>query len=486
MIAISALHLCFLPWAFGGVDAWSQFVSLGLALGAAALALLPRRHSSRSHSEVDPCIPMWPRLRSFPVFWAGLALFAYVAAQGCNPAFERKFDESTWWLVRIAHRWWMPSGMKTPFDEMNTWRTLVIWGSCWLTVCALWVGVTRRRSILWMLTILTANAAALAAFGIVQRAAGATAVYSVRTVQGTHFVAALIYENHASAFFSLLACVAFGLLLRAATGDVSDQDRSGSAGIFMLFGVLSVVGLVLSFSFAGMALFGSALLVMVLAWLWHNARARSRSRSALPIFIMAALLLLTTTVLFATVGYRDLQKKIATMKAGGGIDEVKIRLLADTRGWEMFTDRWLFGWGAGDFRYGFTKYQHREPALSFRGNERLRWEHAHDDWLELLIELGVIGIIPIGFMLGYWIREFYRVRLCKNLARLSILSGLTALAVHALFDFPLQNPAILTTACALLPLLVRWAEIETPDGQECRRTDSHCVDTRNPGRSTAC
>jgi hypothetical protein len=486
VVALSSLNLCFLPWAFGGVDPWSEIVGLGLAVAAAVAALLPRRPEHLSAHNTGWRRQIWPRLRSFPVFWAGLALFAYLTAQACNPAFEHKFDDTTWWLVRLDHLRWMPAGMKVPFDEMNTWRTLVVWGSCWLIVCALWVGITRRRSILWILTALTANAAAFAGFGIVQRAAGVTRVYSVRPVQNAHFVAALIYENHASAFFSLLACIAIGIVLHKFRRAGSDQDRSGSIGIFMLSAVLSIVGLMLSCSFAGIALFGAALLVIALVWFWCNARTAFRSDDALPVLIIVALLLLATTALLVSVGYRDLQKRIASTTADGAMDELKIRLLVDARGWEMFTDRWLFGWGAGDFRYGFTKYQHREAALSLRGDKRLRWEHAHDDWLEYLVELGVAGIVPIVFMAAYWLREIFRVRLWRSPARLAILCGLVALAIHALFDFPLQNPAILITACALLPLIVRWAEIEPPDDPRCRRSGIHGVDTPNPWGPNAC
>jgi hypothetical protein len=53
-----------------------------------------------------------------------------------------------------------------------------------------------------------------------------------------------------------------------------------------------------------------------------------------------------------------------------------------------------------------------------------------------------------------------KLRLWRRLAALPILGGLVLLAVHAFVDFPLQNLAILVTATALLPLVVRWGEIE--------------------------
>jgi O-antigen ligase len=460
LIALTILNLCFLPWAFGGVDSWSQLVSLGISVATAVVALLPRRSANRSGDDNESPDLMWPRLLGFPVFWAGLALFAYVAAQACNPAFEYESDHHAWWLNRIDPIPWMPAGMDAPFEISNTWRTLVIWGSSWLTVCALWVGITRRRSVLWILTAMAVNAAIFASFGIIQKAAGATAIYSVRPVQDIHFVSALIYENHASAFFSLVGCVSIGLVLRALRRGRSSTALSGLPGIFMLFSLLSIVGLLLSCSAAGFVLFGAALLVVAAAWLWRNTRAAFHPGGSLPVLMIAALLSISTGVLLVSVGRRDLQKKIEAMVGGGGAGEIKIRLLADARGWEMFADSWALGWGAGDFQYGFTKYQHREDALRTRGDERLRWEHVHNDWLELLIELGVVGFAPVAFILGYWLFGIFRSCMWKDPSKLAMLAGLAALATHAFFDFPLQNPAVLMTACVLLPLLIRWTEME--------------------------
>ena len=130
----------------------------------------------------------------------------------------------------------------------------------------------------------------------------------------------------------------------------------------------------------------------------------------------------------------------------------------------MFEDRWLTGWGAGSFRYGFTKYQRREQDLEYMAGDRVRWEHVHDDWLELLIEVGVIGALPVAAMLAFWVSKVATMRLWRRLAALPMLSGLVLLGIHAFVDFPFQNLAILATATALLPLLVRWGEIEREAG----------------------
>lgn len=131
LLALVALHLCFLPWALGTMHVWSQLTSLGLGAAGMVLALIPRTYSgdyalpmshqvsglfaSVSQSEnrgqtpgwqlsrhaggaTDPGLAaasnrepatassqasgqattmrltMWPRLLRFPLFWIGLAL----------------------------------------------------------------------------------------------------------------------------------------------------------------------------------------------------------------------------------------------------------------------------------------------------------------------------------------------------------------------------------------------------------------------------
>ncbi|HTB80878.1 MAG TPA: O-antigen ligase family protein [Opitutaceae bacterium] len=456
LVTLVALNLGFLPWAFGGVDVWSQLASAGLALGAIVVALLPRLPVDGAVVHLE----RWPRLRRFPVFWAGLVLFAYMIVQALNPAFDYQSEGTTWWLVPLDHAGWLPAGMRVPFDDMSIWRSLVIWGSCWLTVCALWTGITHRRSILWLLMALSVNAFVFAAFGLVQRASGTVEVYWTRPVGFPYFFAAIIYKNHASAFFGLLAFVTIGLTIRAFWQSRRHRERSNPGIILLLFALILMLAIALSFSFSGMILFGAGLLLVMPVTLWRYAKAFPRSRSRIPVLLTVSLLLLLTAGLGAASGYADLRDKVHALMAGDGRHSARERWLAARGGWKMFEDRWATGWGAGCFRYGFTKYQHEEPELTRWRQLRLRWEHVHDDWLELLIEFGVIGSLPVVFMMAYWFRQIVRLHLWRKPAICPILCGLGILCLNGLFDFPFHNPAVAATAGALLPLITRWGELD--------------------------
>ena len=463
LTALVALNLCFLPWAFGGVDAWSQLVSGGLALAAMIVALLPCRPASPAAGRrAGFRMGTWQRLRRFPIFWAGLALLGYMLAQAMNPAFEYKTDGTAWWLVRLDHVAWLPAGMKAPFGETNSWRSMLLWGTCWLTTCALWARLPHRRTILRLLTALSVNGFVFAAFGIAQRAGGAVKIYGVRSVGFPYFLAAIIYKNHAAAFFSLLTSVTIGLAVHAFWRSRRAGPRSNPGVVLLFFAFILMLAVGLSFSVSGIALFGAGFLVVVAAAIRQYLKAFPASQgNRLPVILTAGVLLLLAAGLGAASGYRDFRYKARVMIEGNASHSLKTRWLAARRGWEMFTDRWAFGWGAGCFEYGFTKYQHKEPELTHWHQFQLRWEHVHDDWLELLIELGVVGSIPVVLMAVCWFREIIRLRLWRKPPLLPLLGGLGALVLYGFFDFPFHNPAVALTAAALLPLIVRWGELES-------------------------
>jgi O-antigen ligase len=118
----------------------------------------------------------------------------------------------------------------------------------------------------------------------------------------------------------------------------------------------------------------------------------------------------------------------------------------------MFRDFPLTGAGFGSFREVFVGYV---PA-----GEGFRWDHVHNDYVELLLEGGVIAAV-----LTLWLLVGYSRRLGRSLrgsapvspARLGLLVGVAALAVHALVDFNHQVPAnaLLWVACCALLLPVR-------------------------------
>ena len=55
-----------------------------------------------------------------------------------------------------------------------------------------------------------------------------------------------------------------------------------------------------------------------------------------------------------------------------------------------------YGWGAGSYRWVSPYFQAQQKELTDK-NGRLvfRATHAHNDWLQMVAEWGVVGVIPI-------------------------------------------------------------------------------------------
>ncbi|MDA0991371.1 MAG: O-antigen ligase family protein [Verrucomicrobia bacterium] len=97
----------------------------------------------------------------------------------------------------------------------------------------------------------------------------------------------------------------------------------------------------------------------------------------------------------------------------------------------------VFGTGFGTFRHVFPAFQ-SAPI-------QLRWLHAHNDWLQLLVEGGVVGaVLFLMFALGCLRYVLRRLKGAPDRARLVIfglLFGITTIAIHSLFDYGLRKPA---------------------------------------------
>lgn len=457
MTVTTALGLVWLPWAFGGVDPWAQGVAAALTTLGFAAALRPRsRRAAGSPARA---------LLRFPVFWAGLALFAYVAGQQLNPAYVHRVLGHEWWLEAQPCIGWLPAGMTVPFADAGPLRTLLLWYPPWAAACALWIGATRRVVVITLLNVVAANGFVLAAFGLVQLAAGRNSIYGIRSAPSAEIFASFIYRNHAAAYFNLVLAVVIALALHTL------RRRSGAGGhgpaiLYCLFALTALAAVVLSFSLAGAVLLlaGGTLLAGVTLVRFRREIARRPIRW---ISVVAALVLAGAVGTFAAAsGGTPLREHLRIKLEGGARQSLRSRLLADRRGLEMFGDRPLLGWGAGCFRYGFTKYQHRELEITGTGLARHFWEHLHNDWLEILIELGVIGAAPLVVVLAAAGGFLVRRRFWRQPFLLWGVAGLGVLGVHALIDFPLQNPAVLFTASCVLGLLARWSQLAAGNGPD--------------------
>lgn len=102
-------------------------------------------------------------------------------------------------------------------------------------------------------------------------------------------------------------------------------------------------------------------------------------------------------------------------------------------------------WGTGYGTYGYIEPKYREDAPS---REQPGWYyHAHNDYLEILVEGGIVGLalvvaaLAMVYRRGYHALERYRGRTEAGLA-LGALLAFTALVLHSFGEFGAHIPAI--------------------------------------------
>jgi O-antigen ligase len=80
--------------------------------------------------------------------------------------------------------------------------------------------------------------------------------------------------------------------------------------------------------------------------------------------------------------------------------------------------------------------------------------HAHNDYAELALEMGVAGILLMVLFLGWWGRASWRAWLgdAGPYARAASIAS-AAILVHSLVDFPLRTAAISGVFAMCLALL---------------------------------
>lgn len=461
LLWVVAAHLVFLPWALGGVRVWAQWISLAFSLLSFALALWPRHYTSEHTGAAEFRLVPWPKLLKFPIFWLGLALLGLVTIQGLNPAWEYQNNGKIWWMHAISHVDWLPTGIRGPFVQASglvqggPWRNLLIYSSAWLTVCAIWVGFTRRRTVQRLFTAIAINGVALSIFGLAERMLGTTKLFWLLDSPNPSFFSSFIYKNHAGGYLNLTLAVACGLAAWHYLRGVRRLEKSNPSGVFAFLATCIAVSVLISYARGATFIMLIYLCIVVAAFIVHQIRLPKEARQ--PVIAIALLLVFG---FFLKTGLSALHSDLAwdrLRQAMSGQDvSVEARQMANRASFQMLQEHWAGGTGSGSFPFLFPLYQQHVPMIA----KSQFWPHAHNDILEFPIELGAPGMLIILGGFAFWTIALLRNFAWQNPLTASVVLGAGCMLGMAWGEFVFQCPAILITWCALWPVCVLWAQLE--------------------------
>jgi O-antigen ligase len=183
-----------------------------------------------------------------------------------------------------------------------------------------------------------------------------------------------------------------------------------------------------------------------------------RHNKGLQVTVIATFALVLVGLLW-WVGGKDLTSRVSSIatethtELSGGM-----RLSIDRDALRMFRQKPVLGWGLGTFPIVYPQF--RSFYTTFFVNE------AHNDYLQLLSEMGLLGL---GTMIWFMVVLYrHAIRKMDNwtsdvsgAVTLACTLGITGIMVHSLLDFNLQVPAnaalyyVLCTIAAAPPLWQR-------------------------------
>ena len=228
-----------------------------------------------------------------------------------------------------------------------------------------------------------------------------------------------INHNHFAGFLIMV------LPLTLVTG-VSGQRSNG----IMYLGAAGLMILALLFSRSRMGLV-AGLVPLALLGVYFFTKMRRR-------FAAAALLAVPLVVLLygAWIGLKPVGERFQFLAQPGYLTaEGRLTIWKDT--WQLVRQRPLLGWGPGTFPSLYPTVR-TEPS-------DLRWMEAHNDYLQLLAELGVIGLllflVPMAALWRSLARQAWREDGLTGAMEAAIAASMAGLLVHSLTDFHLYVPA---------------------------------------------
>lgn len=402
------------PFKFGGTPLVTLFVVL--------VALTPLLNISALRNIDLPRYPLLAAVAGFGLLFFTLDLWHERRSLVWHPLLS---------LISALFAWAMMSAMWTLDPAHNAIETTQLTGMVLLALLAAQIG--NDKNTLLLLSVATVSASIAALIGL-----GHSYGFNPFGLRMTGPMASTFYmKNHAAMYFDFIVPPAFILVLIARTRALQWLAAMGLAlcGSFIL--CCRTRGSWLGLGVTGVALLIVAWKILPAGWLWRLVRERS-----MPL-LFATAFSLTLFLLPSQIG-AEWRRAAAPNQV---VDESSMtRLQLYYNALPMVAQRPLLGVGLGAFRKAYRPYMNSKvPILHIQ--EDLHVERLHNEPLQVLVELGLIGGLLAGacyisaLRLGVTNMTAGQEHPQTLLLALALTLGLVASGVHSFVDFPYHRPS---------------------------------------------
>jgi O-antigen ligase len=291
----------------------------------------------------------------------------------------------------------------------------------------------------------------LAVFGLTQSFTSPTKVYWVRELEQSTAFGPFINRHHFAGYMELTIALPLGLLF---AGAVDKEKRL----LYLFVAGLMGIALVMTTSRGGIiSLVAEIVFLVVVTGIWRSQNEKHRSKTSRLKRVGIRIGLTAALLVGLFIGVMSLGGEFSIYRF---IDSVNTDDPTTGRAhfWSVTLDiiraNPYAGTGLGAFGVVYTKYDSR--------NGLFRLEQAHNDYLQVLSDAGIIGgVLALSFVVLLFYKALQRAKSRDDFRRgvaLAGLSGCFAVLIHSFFDFTLH-----TTANTLLFLVL--AAIATLNGR---------------------
>lgn len=266
----------------------------------------------------------------------------------------------------------------------------------------------------------------LAFIGILQKLASPDSIYGVvKTAQAIPF-GPYVNQHHFASLMVLLSGIAISHLLGQS---VTRQIKL----LIAISALIMAISVPLTSSRGGMISYFAMLLVGGAAYFYRGEK--TTGKSWLPVLgAMAAVAVIAVGAVLFLGGADSLLRGVGFSNTSDDISSG--RLYFWSVAWQIFTTNPVFGAGLDSFGAAFTHFDIRSGTY--------RVEQAHNDYLQMLADGGVVGFaLLVAFIFLLVRKSLTRVRECSNdFVRTTVtggLAGCVGILVHSFFDFPLRT-----------------------------------------------
>lgn len=302
-----------------------------------------------------------------------------------------------------------------------------------------------------------------ALLGLLQLALNSPSFLAFGTaVGGNRAAGTFVNKNH---FATLLAMCLPLLIFRSAGllrfGQAPRRASSLRDSWWAMATAVVLAALVSSVSRAGVA--AGALATGAAALIAYLSARDTRQRVLLAIIALLAILLSVAS---------GLGMLLKSLEGVGFVQSAAGRHALNIATWNAALTLLPVGGGLGSYALAFQRFQ--TPALEGF------YEYAHNDYLQLLFELGAVGVVIIALwavaltQVGTQVLRSRREHRVLASPAVACLLGCLAFAVHAWFDFPAHIPALAWIAASLAAFSTRTDLLgEHRESQSSQRRHKH-------------